>query len=234
MDKSKYLGEEKLDENLGKMEFTVKEVANIIDETPNVVRNWMKELRMYIPLKKNASGYNVFDEEALDRMKLIKQLHRVQNYSIKQIEHYFATGGKQYTPIPKKGVEEMLAEELRSMKEMIEELKEQNRVQLEFNKKLVEKLDNQEKINAELLHQLNTQARFIEENIGKREEQLLLVEKIENREKETKELLEQIHDQYKKAEKRDEELLTMIRQIQEEKKSSVPQKKGFFSRFFGK
>lgn len=30
----------------------------------------------------NESGYNVFDAEAIERMKLIKQMNREQNYSI--------------------------------------------------------------------------------------------------------------------------------------------------------
>lgn len=159
VDKSENLGSNNVGQNLDKTELTVKEVANIIEETPNVVRNWMKELKDFIPLKKNDSGYNVFDEEALERMKLIKQLHRDQNYSIKQITHYFVTDGASYKPIPKKGAEELLAEELNEMKGLMKDLLHQNRLQEEFNKKLVEKLDNQQ--------------RFIEESLKRRDEQLL-------------------------------------------------------------
>jgi hypothetical protein len=53
-------------ENQGEILLTVKEVAVIIEETPNIVRNWMKELKSYIPLQKNESGYNVFNQEALE------------------------------------------------------------------------------------------------------------------------------------------------------------------------
>ncbi|MBJ7988029.1 DNA-binding protein, partial [Bacillus cereus] len=45
MDKSENLGKEKP----GYIAMTVKEVALCVDESPNVIRNWMKELRMYIP-----------------------------------------------------------------------------------------------------------------------------------------------------------------------------------------
>ncbi|MGG3450551.1 MerR family transcriptional regulator [Domibacillus aminovorans] len=87
MDKSNYQGEEMLGDDQVSGEFTIKEVANWLDESPNVIRNWVKELREYIPLKKNESGYNVFDHEALEKMKSIKMMHRQQNYSMKQIKH---------------------------------------------------------------------------------------------------------------------------------------------------
>ena len=62
MGKSDYQGTE----NQGEISLTVKEVATIIEETPNIIRNWMKELKSYIPLQKNESGYNVFNQEALE------------------------------------------------------------------------------------------------------------------------------------------------------------------------
>jgi hypothetical protein len=43
-------------------------------------------------------------------MKLIKMMHRQQNYSIKQINHYFATGGEAFQPLSEKGPDELLAE----------------------------------------------------------------------------------------------------------------------------
>lgn len=143
MDKSDYSGLENQGENVDRL-LTIKEVANIIDETPNIVRNWMKELRDYIPLQKNDSGYNVFDAEALDRMKFIKQMHRDQNYSIKQIEHYFATGGESYKPTPKKGADELLAEEFRKMREEMQELREYAKKQDEFNQALIARLTEQQ------------------------------------------------------------------------------------------
>ena len=127
-----------IDKNQDNILLTIKEVANILEETPNVVRNWIKELKDYIPLQKNESGYNVFDNEALEQMKLIKQLHREQNFSVKQIEHYFMTGGESYKPTPKKEIGEVLADELREIKEMW-------KLQQEFNKELLERLDQQQK-----------------------------------------------------------------------------------------
>ncbi|WP_046181053.1 MerR family transcriptional regulator [Domibacillus tundrae] len=144
MDKSIYQGDKNLDNNQGKTEFTVKEVATLLNESPNVIRNWMKELREHIPLTKNESGYNVFSHEALEKMKSIKQMHRQQNYSIKQINHYFATGGESFQPLPEKGPDEMLAEELQKMREAIQFLREDAKKQQEFNQALVEKLDEQQ------------------------------------------------------------------------------------------
>jgi DNA-binding transcriptional MerR regulator len=144
MDKSRYQGQENLSDNQGEPEFTVKEVANLLDESPNVIRNWMKELRDYIPLTKNESGYNVFSHEALEKMKSIKIMHRQQNYSVKQIKHYFATGGEAFQPLPEKGPDELLAEELREMREELQFLRENTQKQEEFNQALVKKLDEQQ------------------------------------------------------------------------------------------
>jgi DNA-binding transcriptional MerR regulator len=131
-------------ENLGNNLLTIKEVAAIIEETPNVVRNWIKELKQHIPLQKNDAGYNVFDEKALERMKLIKQLHREQNYSIRQIEHYFSTDGASFKPTPNKDTGELLAEELRELREEIKILRDYAQRQEEFNKVLVTKLQEQQ------------------------------------------------------------------------------------------
>lgn len=141
MDKSNYQGED----NQASVEFTIKEVANLLDESPNVIRNWVKELRDYIPFTKNESGYNVFNQEALEKMKSIKMMHRQQNYSIKQIKHYFATGGEAFQPLPEKGPDELLAEELRKMREEIQFLRDNVQKQEEFNQALVKKLDKQQK-----------------------------------------------------------------------------------------
>jgi DNA-binding transcriptional MerR regulator len=140
LSKSNYQGEENQSEIL----LTVKEVSAIIQETPHVVRNWLKELKPYIPLQKNESGYNVFNEEALERLKLIKQLHRQQNYSIKQIEHYLSTDGISFKPVPNKGTEEKLAEEINGLREEIKMLREYAEEQREFNKTLVTKLQQQQ------------------------------------------------------------------------------------------
>lgn len=68
MNKSEYLG----GENPGYIAMTVKEVALCLDESPNVIRNWMKELKTYIPLEKNESGYNIFDEKAPAKPNILK------------------------------------------------------------------------------------------------------------------------------------------------------------------
>ncbi|WP_375143435.1 MerR family transcriptional regulator [Domibacillus sp. A3M-37] len=83
---------ENLSENLEDMRLTVKEAANYVNESPGVVRNWLRELKSYIPTMQGDNGYHYFDQRALERLMLIRQLNRDQHYSIKQIEYYFATG----------------------------------------------------------------------------------------------------------------------------------------------
>ncbi|WP_298469890.1 MerR family transcriptional regulator [uncultured Psychrobacillus sp.] len=146
MNKSENQSEEKCDINLDKG-FTVKEVASFIDETPNVIRNWFKELRQYIPHVKNGNGYNVYKREGIERFKEIQALHREQNWSMKQIEHYFATGGESFKPEPEKKAGEMIAEELKAMREELAVLREENQ-------EIKTHLENQENFNKALLEQL--------------------------------------------------------------------------------
>ncbi|WP_028402418.1 DUF3967 domain-containing protein [Ectobacillus panaciterrae] len=183
MDKSDNQDIENLDNNL----LTIKEIAAIIEETPNVVRNWIKELKQHIPLQKNDAGYNVFDEKALERMKLIKQLHREQNYSIKQIEHYFATDGVSFKPTPNKDTGALLADELRGLHDEIKMLRDYVQRQEEFNKALITKLQEQQT--------------YLD----------------------------------KKLDKRDQDLMQLIRDTQETKKliAAAEQKQSWFSKLFG-
>lgn len=161
MGKSNNLGEENQDNNHDEVLLTVKEVAVIIEESADVVRNWMKSLKNHIPLQKNESGYNVFNSEALERMKLIKELHRDRNYSMKQIEHYFNTDGKAFVPAPKQSADEILANELKLIHE---ELK----LQKEFNKVLLQRLDQQQQY---LDERLNDRDKRLMANIRELQEQ---------------------------------------------------------------
>ncbi|MCP3764386.1 MerR family transcriptional regulator [Domibacillus sp. A3M-37] len=91
---------ENLSENLEEMRLTVKEAAKYVNESPGVVRNWLRELKPYIPTVQGENGYHYFDKPALERLMLIRQLSRDQNYSIKQVDYYFATGELKIEPEP--------------------------------------------------------------------------------------------------------------------------------------
>lgn len=134
------------------IEWTFKETAIMINETPSILRNWFKELKDYIPHRKNQSGYNVFNKESLERLKEIKSLIRDQNWSVKQIEHYYATGGEYFKPEPDDQVGKVIAEEMRLMREQMQRMQEDNQYfreafenQREFNQVLVQQLEEQNK-----------------------------------------------------------------------------------------
>lgn len=143
MNKSDYPGAENQNKNQDKG-FTVKEVASFLGETPNVIRNWFKELRTYIPHEKDSNGYNIYKREGIEQFKEIQALHRKQNWSIKQIEQYFFTGREAFKPDPEKSSGEMLAEEIRTLREEIAALREENQrmrdQQGKFNQALIEKI----------------------------------------------------------------------------------------------
>lgn len=142
------------------LKLTVKEVGEVIQEKSNIIRNWMREFKDYIPLEKATNGYNLFDEEALRVMREIKALHREQNYSIAQIKHYFDSGGEVFKPVDRN---EMIENELKKIREEFE-------LQRQFNKRLLEKLDEQQK--------------FIDQRLVERDHKLM--EYIRDRQEETR------------------------------------------------
>lgn len=203
LNKSENPGSENPDKKLDKG-FTVKEVASFIDETPAVIRNWFKELRQYIPHEKNDNDWNIYKREGIERFKEIQALHREQNWSMKQIEHYFATGGESFKPEPEKAAGEMLAEEIRALREELADLREEN-------KEIKEYLVNQEQFNKSLMERLHQAER------GTLERDKLLMQSL----KETMESKKQIA-----AANENQDI--------NPDPNPDKQKKGFFARFFGK
>lgn len=125
--------EEKEDKKY-QVKLTVKETAATIGETAVTVRNWMRELKPYIPVKKAENGYNLFDAEALEAIHQIKKLHREQGYSINQVKTYLDSGGEVFKPV---NTEEQMQKD-------IDELKEKMRKQKAFNETLARQLKKQQ------------------------------------------------------------------------------------------
>lgn len=206
MNKNEKPGSVNQNENLDNG-FTVREVATYLDETPNVIRNWFKELRNYVPHEKNSNGYNIYKQEGIERFKEIQSLHREQNWSMKQIEHYFATGGESFKPDPEKTGGEILAEELRALREEITALREDN-------KEIKEQLDNQDR-------RMDNQ-----ENFHK-----TLIERIEQTNKERDKQLETMRQL--SAPTAESAATNLDNQDNNQDTNQDKTKKGFWSRLFG-
>lgn len=150
---------ESLDENIEDILLTVKEAAKYVKESPGVIRNWMRELKTHIPTIQGDNGYHYFDRPALERLLLIRQLNREQNYSIKQIEYHFATGGVLNSePTPE--ASELILQDLQGIKDQLEH-------QRKFNETLVQQLKKQQQ-------HMDHQQKYITDSLTKRDEQLLL------------------------------------------------------------
>lgn len=124
-------------------ELTIKDVADLIDESPHTVRNWLKELEGYIPFERKKNGYRVFKNEGLERFKLIKHLNRDQDYTLKEIALYLDTGGEAFKVIPEPSADSILAEEMRRMRERLDELEKRDRERDEVLKVIAEQLTKQ-------------------------------------------------------------------------------------------
>jgi DNA-binding transcriptional MerR regulator len=138
--------------NINKPLLTVKEVSVLLGESVHIIRNWLKDLKDYIPVDKNDAGYNLFGEESVEKIRTVQRLHRDNGYSMKQIEYYFATGGKDFIPLPSSpAAEEIMAKELDELKSQLRQVTEQMKRQEEFNRLLTEKLDEQQSLVSNLL-----------------------------------------------------------------------------------
>jgi DNA-binding transcriptional MerR regulator len=160
MSETKDIGSNNLNNNIDEMQLTVKEAAQYIGESAGVIRNWMRELKPYIPTIKGENGYHYFDKASLERLLLIKKLSREQNYSIKQIEYHFISDGKTVKPEPKLETSELILKELQEIKTKLE-------LQEQFNKVLVGQLEKQQK-------HIDDQQKLLSDSLNNRDEQLLL------------------------------------------------------------
>ncbi|ALA55239.1 helix-turn-helix domain-containing protein [Shouchella clausii] len=150
MSRNEKLDHENIKEKQSDLSLTVKEAANHIGETPYVIRNWLRILKGHIPTTQGENGYHYFNEEAVERLLLIKQLSRDQGYSLKQIEYYLATGDDPLKP--EKPPEDAILIELKAINEHI-------KLQKEFNQALVQKLEQQQ--------------HYIDTSLARRDNQLL-------------------------------------------------------------
>ncbi|MBE5098448.1 helix-turn-helix domain-containing protein [Priestia aryabhattai] len=124
-------------------ELTIKDISEILDEEPHTVRNWLKELEGYIPYERKRNNYRVFKKEGLERFKLIKYLNRDQEYTLKEIMLYLDTGGEAFKPIPKIDADSMLAEEMRKMRERLDELEQRDQERDHLLKNILGQLEKQ-------------------------------------------------------------------------------------------
>lgn len=151
--------EEKVSENLDDLSLTVKEAAKHIGESPHVIRNWMRELKNHIPTSKGENGYHQFGKEAIEQLLIIQQLTREHGYSLRQVEHYLATGGEFKKPEPVTNASEDIMNKLDAITQKLEE-------QQEFNKILVQKLNEQQQSN-------DRYKEYIEQSLNQRDQRLL-------------------------------------------------------------
>lgn len=152
MGESENQGLNNMEENQSDISLTVKEAAQHIDESPHVIRNWMKELKSHIQTTKGNNGYHYFNREAIERLLLIQKLSREQGYSLKQIEYYLATGEDPLKP-------EKEPEKQDKIETDLQELKDAFKKQEQFNQALLQKLEEQNQ--------------YINESIKQRDQRLL-------------------------------------------------------------
>lgn len=132
------------------VKLTVAQVAKEIGESTNIVRNWLRDFRDYIPLDKSPGGYNLFNQESMNVITNIQKMSREQNLTTRQIEAILSGAGR---PTAREEPEKSLSPEIEEIKEMLRE-------QRDFNRALLDRLDEQN--------------RQFENFVKRRDEQVLL------------------------------------------------------------
>ncbi|HWJ79031.1 MAG TPA: MerR family transcriptional regulator [Niallia sp.] len=122
---------------------TVKEAAESINESPGVVRNWLRELKALIPVVIGDNGYRYFNQDSIDMLLKVKELRNNKQLSLKQIEDEL-TSSISLTSSPlapplslKSDATEKILEDLKSIKDALE-------LQKNFNQVLVQQLKKQQ------------------------------------------------------------------------------------------
>src|SRR5699024_2633317 len=151
MNESKNQGSHNLNEHLSDLLLTVKEVAQHIDESPHVIRNWLRELKNHIDTQKGENNYHYFNSETIKRLLLIKTLTRDQGYSLKQVDFFLTTGEDPLLPEAKPDQQNEILQELQNIKD-------------NFKK--------QEQFNQVLLKKLEERDQYINNSINKRDKQI--------------------------------------------------------------
>lgn len=124
---------------------TVKEAADAIKESPNVIRNWMKELKGLIPTIRLENQYHYFDEHSMERLKLIKDFNRNQGFTLKQIQYLLShQDGKYAEKIQTEDDKSDLTIQVTEIKELLENQKT-------FNEEVLLRIETQQKLIKSLL-----------------------------------------------------------------------------------
>ena len=146
------------EEQTEEREYIIKDISEILEEEPHTIRNWLKELEGYIPFTKKKNGYRIFKKDGLERFQLIKHLNRDQEYTLKEIALYLDTGGEAFKPVPEISADSILADEMRRMRERLDQLEERDK--------------KRDEILMNLAEQLNKQNTYIEHTLQERNENL--------------------------------------------------------------
>ncbi|MFS0906644.1 MerR family transcriptional regulator [Priestia aryabhattai] len=146
------------EEETEEREYIIKDISEILEEEPHTIRNWLKELEGYIPFTKKKNGYRIFKKDGLERFQLIKHLNRDQEYTLKEIALYLDTGGEAFKPVPEISADSILADEMRRMRERLDQLEERDK--------------NRDEVLMNLAEQLTKQNTYIEHTLQERNENL--------------------------------------------------------------
>lgn len=119
---------------MDEVKLTVSQVAATLGESVNVVRNWFRDFKTYIPHDKSSGGYNLFTQDSMKVFTSIQKMTREQNLTTRQVEAILSGAVAPTVQEEPDGLN--LREEIADLKQMMQR-------QNEFNAALIQKLDEQ-------------------------------------------------------------------------------------------
>lgn len=120
---------------MDEVKLTVSQVAATLGESVNVIRNWFRDFKAYIPHDKSGGGYNLFTQDSMRVFISIQKMTREQNLTTRQVEAILSGAA---APTIREDEPDGP-----SLREEIAELKQMMQLQTEFNAALIQKLDEQ-------------------------------------------------------------------------------------------
>lgn len=124
---------------------TIKEAAEVIHETPNTIRNWMRDLRGIIPTIRLENQQHFFDNQGMERLRLIQDLNRSQGFTLKQI--YYLLSNQDGISIEKMHNQE----DIKYLSNQLKAIERQLDKQMSFNHDMFLKIESQQRFIESLL-----------------------------------------------------------------------------------
>lgn len=217
--------------------YSAMQVSILIDEDVSTVRYWSKRFDKLLNIEISNKNRRQYKKVDIQKLKFIKKLAREDGLTLSQIEEYANTKGFNIDNIEKSVLDSSNPLAIQTFISAVT-MELDKKLSL-FSEELLSKINEQQKVNFVMQQEINEQlqqtlAITVDEIVSER-----LDEKLNTLDTKLQEFKSTLDTKEQEATKRDTEMIEYLKQHMEERKKEnelqlQQQKKGFFSRLFGK